>query len=164
MSDIDYTFTGKLSPDCKSLEIDSASSIARILYPIRDIRLEIHITNFRRQRTLAQNRYCWGVMIPVVQAWQKVNTGECDDKDTIYVYFRKKIIGDKVVVKEVMGEEVIIMEGKKFSQCTTKEFAERVDKIIAYFAPSGCVIPPPTTDSNNYVTDFVDFKYDLTDE
>ena len=154
MSDIDYTFTGKLSNDCRSLEIDYASSIARILYPIKDVQLEIRITKFQRKRSDAQNRYCWGVLIPTVQAWQKENTGTYDSKDAIYTFFRHTIIGDEIKLVRLFGTDQLVMEGKRFSQCTVEEFAERVDKIIAYFASLGCVIPAPVPKSNNYLTDF----------
>jgi hypothetical protein len=152
MSDIDYTFEGKLSDDCKSLVINYATTIMRQLVPIKDIPLEIHITKFHRQRTSAQNRYCWGVLIPTVQAWQKETTGEFNSKDALYAFFRKTIIGDDVVVEEVDGTQQLILKGKRFSQCTTVEFAERVDKIILHYAEKGLEIPVPTVD--NLLTDF----------
>lgn len=162
MAEIDMTFTGQLSEDCKSIKIDHADSILRLLSPIKDIILEINIKKFYRQRTAAQNRYCHGVMIPTVQAWQKETTGTCSSHDALYAFFRVHIIGDEPVIEEVEGIEVIIMTGKRFSECTTVEFVERVDKIIAYYEPKGCIIPLPVPKSNNLISDFMrDYSKDI---
>jgi hypothetical protein len=153
-ADFDYTFSGKLSPDLKSLAIDFASTIPRLLVPLLDIPLEINIKRFHKNRTAAQNRWIWGLVIPVVQAFQRETTGACNSKDALYAFFRKHIIGDEVRMEIVDGKETIILEGKKFSQCTTVEFNERIDKITAFYAERGCTIPPPVPGSNNLITDF----------
>lgn len=163
MSEIDYTFTGKLSPDCKSLEIDFASSIARLLYPIKDLQLEINIKQFHRNRTIAQNNYMWGVVIPTIRAWMKERTGLCPSKEAMYAFLRIKVVGHEVVIEEVNGMEIPVVSGKRFSQMTTVEFAEAVDKIILYYAEQGLDIPVPQPKSNNYITDFTKLN-DLKDE
>jgi hypothetical protein len=158
MADLDITVSGKLSEDCKSILIDNVQSILRILYVHKDTPLEINLKKFHRERTSAQNRYCWGVMIPCVRAWQLETTGECSSKDALYAFFRIKIIGDEPTVENVDGVDVIILGGKRFSQCTTVEFAERVDKIIVYYAERGLTIPLPVAGTNNTLSDFVNLK------
>jgi len=162
MVELDMTFTGKFSEDCKSIVIDYADSIVRLLYPHKDTQLEIQIKKFYKNRTSAQNRYCHGVMIPTVQAWQKETTGEHSSHDGLYAFFRTHIIGDEVIMEEIDGVDTMVLTGKRFSQCNTVEFAERVDKIIYYYAEKGCVILPPDPKSNNLITDFMkDFSKDI---
>jgi hypothetical protein len=158
MAELDITITGKLSEDCKSILIDNVESILRILYIHKDTPLEVNLKKFHRIRTAAQNRYCWGLMIPTVRAWQLETTGECNSKEALYAFFRVHIIGDEMVIEEVDGKDVPLVKGKRFSQCTTVEFAERVDKIILYYAEKGLEIPLPVLGSNNLTTDFVNYK------
>lgn len=162
MTELEMTFSGKFSEDCKSIVIDYADSILRLLYPHKDTQLEITIKKFHKDRTAAQNRYCWGVMIPTVRAWQKETTGECNSKEAIYAFFRVNIIGDEPVIETVDGVDVITLTGKRFSHCTTVEFAERVDKVIFYYAEKGLEIMLPDPKSNCLTTDFMkDFSKDI---
>jgi len=153
-TDYEYTFSGKLTEDCKSLVIDFATTVIRILYPIKDDELEITIKKFRRNRTSAQNRYIHGVVVPTVQAWMKENEGTYPAHDALYAHFRTNIIGDEVVMEEIDGNPTFYLSGKRFSQCNTVEFAERVDKIILHYAERGLEIPLPVPGSNNITTDF----------
>jgi hypothetical protein len=159
-ADFDYTFSGKLSPDLKSLAIDFASTIPRLLVPLLDIPLEINIKRFHKNRTAAQNRWIWGVCIVTIRAWMKERTGSCPSKEAIYAFLRIKVIGDEVIIEEVDGIEIPVVSGKRFSQCTTVEFAERVDKIVLYYAEQGLEIQLPVAGSNNIVTDFTQHNQD----
>jgi hypothetical protein len=152
--EFDYTFTGKLSPDCKSLEIDFANSIVRQLRPIQDVPLQINITKFHRNRTIAQNNFIWGVVIPTVRAWMQENEGTCPSKEAMYAYLRIVVVGHEVVIENINGIDVPIVSGKRFSQMTTVEFAEAIDKIVAHYAEKGLEIPMPKPKTNNYLTDF----------
>jgi hypothetical protein len=160
--EFDYTFTGTLSKDCKSLDIDFASTIQRQLRPLFGEQMQINITKFHRDRTLAQNNYVWGIVIPTIRAWQKETTGECNTKEAIYAFLRTGIVGDEVIIETVDGVDTLVITGKRFSQCNTVEFAERVDKVIAYYAERDLVIPVPIPKTNNYLTDFT--KLNLQDQ
>lgn len=157
-AEFDYTFTGKLSPDCKSLEIDFASSIARQLYPIKDVQLQINITKFHRNRTIAQNNYIWGVVIPTVRAWMREMNGECPSKEGLYAFLRIGVVGQEVVIETIDGVDTPIVSGKRFSEMTTVEFAEAIDKIVLHYANKGLEIQLPQPKTNNYITDFTKFN------
>jgi hypothetical protein len=154
MAELDITITGKLSEDCKSILIDNVESIIRILYIHKDTPLEVNLKKFHRQRTVAQNSYVWGVMIPTIRSWQLETTGSCNSEEAIYAFLRITVIGDEVVIEEVQGVDTAVVKGKRFSQCTTVEFAERVDKIILYYAERGLEIKLPVPKSNNYLNNF----------
>jgi hypothetical protein len=163
MSDIDITVTGKFSPDCKSVQIDHADTFLRLLLPHKDVPLEITLKKFHRQRTLAQNNYIWGVVIPTLRAWMKERTGSCPTKEGLYAYLRIAVVGQEVVIEEVNGIDIPVVSGKKFSQMTTVEFAEAIDKIILHYAEQGLEIPVPDSKTNNNVGDFTRY-YSVKDE
>ena len=162
MAELEMTFSGKFSKDCKSIVIDYADSILRLLYPHKDTQLEITIKKFHRKRTDAQNRWIWGYAIITVQAWMKETTGSYPSKEALYAFFRVKIIGDEPVIEEVDGVDVIVLQGKRFSQCTTVEFSERAEKVIAYYAERDLELKFLDPKSNCLTTDFMkDFSKDI---
>ena len=131
--------------------------LGRILKPYKDTDkpLEITIAIHRRQRSLAQNKWMWGVCVPTVMGWLKDTQGEKYAKDEIYYYINSKAVGRGTVIKEIAGEEVVVLEGKRFSQMTTIEFSEAVDKIVLYFAERGLEIPLPKDGTNNLLNDYL---------
>ena len=101
MAELDITFTGKFAEDCRSLLIDNVNSIRRILFLHKDVPLEINIKKFHRNRTVAQNSYVWGVIIPTIRAWQLETTGENNSADAIYAFLRITVVGEEVVIENV---------------------------------------------------------------
>jgi len=154
-SNYEYTLTGKLSPDCLSIKFDHGESIARVLYPIREDQLEVTFKKFYRQRSLAQNAWMWGVCIPTIRAWMKERTGSCPSAEGLYAYLRIEIVGQEVVIETINGVDVAVVSGKRFSQMTTVEFSEAVEKIILHYAEQGLEIPLPQPKSNNYLNEIV---------
>jgi hypothetical protein len=158
MAEIDMTFTGMLSEDCRSIVIDNAQGILRVLYTAKGIPLEINIKKFHKLRTAAQNRYIWGLVIPTIRTWQIETTGECNSKDGLYAFLRISIVGQEVIIEEISGVDCPIIKGKRFSEMTTVEFNEAIDKIILHYAELGLTIPLPVPGSNNTLSDFVNIK------
>jgi hypothetical protein len=150
----ELTVTGNLSPSYR-LEIDSSDKLKRILSKFKDKHLEITISIFRRKRSLSQNRWIWGVCVPTVRGWLKDTQGVSYDKDEVYYYIQGKALRRKIIIKEIAGEEVPVLEGKRMSQMTTKEFAEAVEDIVAYYAERGLVIELPRPGTNNVITEFI---------
>jgi hypothetical protein len=151
--DFNYTVTGKFSDDLQSIIIDSGGLLVRLFQIIKETPLEITLRPFYKKRTDAQNRYIWGVAVVEVMAFLKETTGEIHTKDAVYAYLRTKVLGQQPVLETIQGEEVIVIKGKHFSQMSTVEFSEAVDKIVAYFEPLGCIIHLPK--GNNTLTDFI---------
>ena len=151
--DFEYELTGELSEDM-SIILTSATSLRRILYHFLGEKLLIKISIFRPKRSDKQNRYMWGVIVPCVRAWLFETQGIKYTKDQAYAWINQEVLGNKPVIVDIMGVEVITLEGKRFSQMSTKEFAEAVDTIIVYFDPKGCRIPLPK--ENNLITDHID--------
>jgi len=161
MADLDFTFTGKLAQDCRSILIDFTPSFARLLYPHVDTPLEINIKKFHKKRSVAQNAWMWGVCIPTIRAWMKENDGECPSKEAIYAFLRTAVVGQEVIVETVHGIDVFVIKGKRFSEMTTVEFSEAVEKIILHYAEMDLEIKLPIPKTNNYITDYLK---DMKDE
>lgn len=150
----ELTVTGHLSPSLR-LEIDSSNQLARLLSRFKDKHLEITITIFRRKRSLAQNRWIWGVCIPTVLGWLKDTQGVRYTKEEVYAFIQQNVLGHKFILREIDGEEVLVLDGKALKNMTTKEFSEAVEEIVEYYALRGLVIELPKPDSNNVITDFL---------
>ncbi len=153
--DYEYELTGELGEDML-ISLTSASSLKRILGHFIGERLLIKISVFRPKRSDRQNRYLHGVIVPCVRAWLKESQGRIISHDQCYCWINQEVLNNKPVIIEVMGVEVITLEGKRFSQMTTVEFGLAVDEIIEYFDPKGCLIPLPKKD--NLISDFADDK------
>lgn len=148
-----FELSGELTDSCDGIMFDVSRHLWRVLGPLKGKKLLVKFGVLRHKRSDAQNRYIWGVMVPTVQAWFKETTGEVKSKDEVYTWFRVGLLGDKPVITEVMGCEVITMSGKRFSQMNTKEFGEAVDMILQLMAEKGCVIPEPR--QFNFITEFL---------
>lgn len=131
--------------------------VARLLKPFMetDKPLEVTISIHRRQRSLAQNRWIHGICVPTVQGWLYDTQGVKYTHDEVYVYLNTVVLDQKPEIKEVAGEEVIVMTGKRFSQMNTLEFSEAVNEIVRYFADKGLEILLPKDKTNNLVSDFL---------
>lgn len=129
--------------------------LRRVLFGWMDKELETELKPMRYKRSLAQNRYMWGVIVPTVQAFIKETSGEVKSKDAVYAFINTCVLGYEVEVQTIFGREVLIMKGKRFSEMNTKEFADAVDKIIAHFDALGCYIQLPREKTNNTLTDFI---------
>lgn len=149
----DYEVIEKVE-DYPVLTIVGAKVLMRIFRVVIDKPLEITFKVFRQQRSSAQNRYMWGVVVPTVRAWLKETQGVSYTPDEVYTWLRVSILGNAPSVREVAGSEVLVMTGKRFSAMNTKEFAEAVDTILNEMAKRGCMVPEPK--KSNFIHEFVE--------
>lgn len=89
-----FEFTGELSDDMKSVKIDQASVMARLLIHFKEKRLQVKIQLLRFKRSLAQNRWLWGVSHVRVASFLKETQGETYDKETIHDFSIQHILND----------------------------------------------------------------------
>jgi hypothetical protein len=165
MEEKEYTIVGNLSDNPKELsdgemyiKISHWRVFRRILreWLFDNKELEIDIRVLRYKRSLAQNRWMWGVCVPTVRAFVKETSGEVKSKDAIYYWLNTAIVGRDVVIENVMGIEVPVVKGKKFSEMNTKEFSDAVEKIVRHFDALGCHISLPI--NNNTLNDHITQK------
>lgn len=149
-----FELTGVLSEDCTSIKLDFPKIMPRLLRKIVGKRLLVKFEILRKKRSDAQNRYLHGVICVKVMYWHKHTQGEEITMDECKAYIYSKVLGYQMKFKEVLGEEVIVMEGKRMSKMNTVEFNDAKEKIQVYFGPLGCPIPDPREE--NFITNYID--------
>lgn len=154
MSEKEYQIKGEFSDDMQYIKIDGWKALARVFYPLREKELLVKVSVLRRRRSDRQNRYIHGVVVPCVTAWFKETTGEVHSHDEVYTWLRTSLLGQKLELVEIAGEQVPVMTGKRFSAMNTKEFAEAIEEIVTKMDEKGCHIPLPRQE--NLITDFID--------
>lgn len=153
-ADKEFDIVGTLSDDCSCLEITHHVMLKRIIGGLRGEKLRIRFSKLKMKRSDAQNRYMWGVVVPCVRAWLLETQGVKYTPDEVYTWLRVGLLGYKPEVKEIAGQECIVMTGKRFSEMNTAEFAEATDSILTQMAEKGCVIPEPK--QHNFLHEFVE--------
>ena len=150
----EFTVVGTLSPDGQSLVIANSLRAKRLWKQLQGEQLEIVFKKFFRKRSLAQNRWIWGICVPDVMRFLLETTGEEHSKEAVYSFLRTRVIGNDLWVETIDGQDVVFLSGKRFSQMNTKEFSDAVEKIVAYYAERGLKIRLPKPKTNNFVTDY----------
>ena len=103
----------------------------------------ITIEKYFDKRSLKQNAYYWGVVVPHVYNFYKESYGEDLTREEIHNYHLSKIAGHKVKMIEVLGEVIISQTGKRTSEMNTKEFGEFIENVHRFWAENGFFIPDP---------------------
>lgn len=161
----EYILTGVLCNDHTELEesemvlrFDHWKPLRRVLrFWLKDgLKLELSLKVFRYLRSLGQNNYYWGVVIPTIRAWNKETTGESISPEQVHAFNLIHIMGDEPKIEEVMGRQVVTLSIKSSSKMNTKEFSEFIEKIQAHYDEKGCYIPNPKPKTNNTLTDFIE--------
>lgn len=147
-----YHVIGTLREEDMSLRIQYGEALRGVFGHMLGRELDIQVTVLRKNRTNRQNRYIHGVVVPTVQAFYRETQGEEYTHDEVYAKLRVKL-GDKLIIKEVAGDKIITMSGKRFSKMDTKEFAQAIDALIQLFAEDGCYIAEPNEEC--FLTDFI---------
>ena len=136
------------------IKIDGWQALRKIFKDFVGKELLIKISVLRRRRSDRQNRYIHEVIVPCVMAWFKEVEGISYTHDEVYTWLRVSLLGQKLKVVDIAGEEIMVMEGKRFSAMNTKEFTDAVDEIITKMDEKGCLIPLPRQE--NLLTDFIE--------
>lgn len=98
----------------------------------RDQIVEIFVRKVTRIRSLPQNRYYWGVMIPYIMEY----IGEDWDKDQVHFALKEKFLSKR---DPDTGLAVVTST----TELTIEQFRTYIDMITRYFAQLGCRIPSP---------------------
>lgn len=152
-TEAEFDVTGELSENGEFLVIEHFKMLRRVYGHLKGEKLRIRFSKLRMKRSDAQNRFLWGVVVPTVRAFLLETEGVKYSPDEVYLWLRVKLLGQSPVIKVVSGIEVVMMEGKRFSEMNTKEFAEATDTILQSMAEVGCVIPEPQ--QHNFLHEFI---------
>jgi len=127
--------------------------VKKLLSKISDKDLAINISIYKKNRSNRQNRYLWGVIVPIVKNFILETEGKVLNKDETYYYIQSEVLGNRPNIVNIMGTDVICIGGKRFSDMNTSEFNEAVEMIIQYFAMLELDIPYPNEE--NYFNNFL---------
>lgn len=113
-----------------------------------------------RKRSLAANRYRWGVVVDTVMrhlnGWLSANGQPTASPEDIDIHIKDKALGIVHKIDTPWGELVIT---GKLKEKTSAEFEESMECIRAYFAQKGINIPLPR---ENMIEE--DYKHNLERE
>lgn len=151
----EFTEVGELilHEDGVAIKLLFGKTLKRLLKHLLGQRLEVGFKPLSYQRTDRQNKWLWGVAYVTIAAWYRETQGHRVDKDALHAHTLQYILDYKITAKEVLGREVLVVEGKSTSQLNTKEFNEMKEKLQAYWAERGCDIPDPK--GNNFLSDYI---------
>lgn len=106
--------------------------------------LTLTIERKKKKRSSPQNRFYWGVVVPIIQhglldaGWGRI---ACS-KDSVHELLKSKFLPSREVANQKTGE-VMEMPGST-AECTTVEMMEYIDEITAFAAEFlGVHIPAP---------------------
>lgn len=96
---------------------------------------------FFNSRSLKQNAYYWGFMIPKMKTFHSELYGEERSKEDLHSYNIKSILGDDFMIKEIFSVPIISRSSKTPSKMNTKEFANFIKEVQRLWAEHGLYIP-----------------------
>jgi len=99
----------------------------------------------RPSRSIKQNSYYYGVVIPIIHNHIIETEGIDYATDEIHAFNLVKIAGAKPSIISIGDEEIIHFKIKRTSSMNTKEFSNFIELLIAYWGERGLDIPEPNT-------------------
>ena len=102
--------------------------------------MQVTITEYKRNRTLEQNAYLWGVVYPAIRKHVLESTGDNYTSEEVHEWIKETFLDG--TPKQVMGKYVVVRSTKKLS---TKEFSELKERIQHYFAEQDLIIQDPVS-------------------
>lgn len=150
-----YEVRGMFTEDTQYIHIDAFKVFQRTFKNWVGKELLVTVRVLRYKRSDSQNRYIWGVIVPMVRQWLYENQGEKYTREEVYTWLRIKLLGEIPKIVSIAGDEVVTMTSKRFSAMNTKEFAEAIDTIRERMLERGLDIPEPSKKGHNLIEDFI---------
>ena len=112
------------------LRVDFQANFERWLMTLEGQRVTIEVKKFRKNRTDAQNRFWWGVVIDILSK----HTG-----------YEPEEMHDAIKIKFMPVERAGLIAGKSTARLTTIEFMELIERVQRWAAQDlQCYIPDPS--------------------
>lgn len=100
----------------------------------------VTVEKYRKNRSLQQNSYLWGVVYECIRRHVLESTGEIYSAEEIHEWCKQKFLPAKIV--DVGGERHMIT--RSTATLTTVEMQEYIDQVIMWAADRlECMIPMP---------------------
>ena len=116
------------------LDIDFSANFDRWLSTLEGQRVTVEVKKFRKNRTDAQNRYWWGVVIDILSK----HTG-----------YEPEEMHNAIKIKFLPVERAGLISGKSTKRLTTLEFVDLIERVQRWAAQDqNCYIPDPNEPIN----------------
>ena len=121
-------FAGKIEQG--EIILDDQHLFDRQKLSLEGKKIEMTLEKYKTQRSLRQNAYYWGVVIPIIAEW----TGEYDH-NSLHGALKKKFLTSR----DIKGLEITDSTTKQ----STTEFEIYIEKIRMWLAEDGIQVPEP---------------------
>lgn len=112
------------------LRVDFQANFERWLMTLEGQRVIVEVKKFRKNRTDAQNKFWWGVVIDILSK----HTG-----------YEPEEMHDAIKIKFMPVERAGLIAGKSTARLTTIEFMELIERVQRWAAQDlQCYIPDPS--------------------
>lgn len=119
---------------------DVAEDIAAIFRRMEGKRLVISIKEWKRRRSLKQNNFYFGVVIPLVCDLFR-ESGNDAHPETIHAYLKEHVGGMVSVILDPHGKRTSVVGSS--ADLSTEGWEKYIEKIRAWAAGFGWIIPLP---------------------
>lgn len=114
--------------------------------------------NTVKQRSIAQNKYRWSVVVGTVLAHineelRRENSDIRVSPEDVDIFIKDKALKTVHKINTSLGEITVI---GKLRTRSTKDFKESMEQIQAYFAQRGIIIPDPQENISDLETQYAD--------
>jgi len=133
-----------MAKDTAIIDMDNPKQRQILMGWIKSLRgpHRVKITEARSARSLHQNAYYWGVVIQYVRDGLEAVWGESMEPEEVHEWLKVKFLPLEPVIDRRTGE----LKGRRIgssARCDTKEFADYLNRIIAFARDElGVEIPP----------------------
>lgn len=121
-------FSGKV--ENYRMELDDPTAFSNYKRSFEGKKIQIILRKYRTQQSIKQLRFYFGVVVPIVCEW----TGE-PDKEAVHYALKRKFL----VERDEKGLKIV----PSIRKTTTTEAEIYVEKIRAWLAEEGIVVPEP---------------------
>lgn len=133
---------GTITPDGRGLSFHHGDHISMLLASKVGEDVDIDITFGRVKRTLAMNRYLWGVCYVFIKNEMRNKFGEEVTLDEIHAHNLQKIQGVSIEYATVNGENVLVIKDVKSSKMTIEQFTVLLTSLKDWYAIHKDIIIP----------------------
>lgn len=138
----ELVFTGQLSPDCKTIRLNS-NEPARFLAHLLGEDIKITISKVRRNKSQQQLGYWWAVLVPHCQALWSDADGVAFSREDTHTRMMFDCVGAKLVPKKIGNFTYYAIDRPHLSEATVEEASNYIDAVVKYLAEAGIEVEAP---------------------
>lgn len=142
------------------LRLSFGDTIKKVVSHLFNKELDVWFRETKYKRSLAQNRWLWGVAYKAIQVFHFRETGEKLTKEQVHAYCTQhpEILGNTVESKNIGGIEVLVVKGVSTSRLSTKQFNDYKEALQRFWGYRGCNIPDPIPKKLNKLSDYLQLE------